>query len=332
MHSGGLARLPVWGSWIGSKADSEAVVETSVLRDDFDEEPVNNGSVTFGNWQLVGHSKATNKFCGKYIGLKGCLRVYLHNIVTLDGRSFKGKIFRRVVHHFCNKPSCPVCFKRGWCLRQAGSIEHRLAEASKRYGTVEHIICSVPVKDYGLSYEALRKKADKVLASRRVIGYVKIFHGCRYNKCKRWYFSPHFHVLGFILGGFERCRGCKKSCLGCDGFKERQRSLYYKDNYIVKVLGRRKTVFGTAYYQLTHATIDVTKKRFHVATWAGVCSYRKMKVTPEKRRELCPACQCELIDIEYLGIKSLSSERDSFEDYEENGFPAWGEKAKPYYR
>ena len=301
--------------------------------DDFDDsfdEPVNT-SHTFGKFQLVGHGKITNKFCGKYIGLKGCLRVDLHNIVTLDGKSYRGKIFRRIVHHFCNKASCPVCFKSGWCLRQAGTIEARLVEASKRFGMIEHIVASIPPKDYGLSYEAMRKKIDKVLKSRRVIGYVKIFHGFRYNIRKRWYWSPHFHVLGFILGGFERCRGCEKSCLGCDGFKERQKNLYFKDNYLVKVLARRKTIFGTAYYQLTHATRDITKRRFHVATWAGVCSYRKLKVTPEKRKELCPLCQHDLIDVEYLGLKSLSSERDAFEDFEENGLPAWSEKAKPYY-
>jgi hypothetical protein len=54
----------------------------------------------------------------------------------------------------------------------------------------------------------------------------------------------------------------------------------------------------TAWYQLNHASYDKTKKRFHIATWFGVCSYRKLKVTPEKRKELCPICQHELVDIE----------------------------------
>lgn len=307
--------------------------ELGLLDDDFDE-PVENGHGPSGIWQLVGNQKATNKFCGKYIGLKGCLRVGLHNIATLDGRSYKGKIFRRVVHHFCNKASCKVCFKHGWALRQAGAIEARLAEASKHFGVVEHIVCSVPPKDYGLSYDALRKKADKVLSTRGVIGYVKIFHGCRYNKLKFWYFSPHFHVLGFILGGYSRCRDCKRkwNCLaGCGGWDDRSYQNFLKDKWYVKVLAKRKTVFGTAYYQLSHATINLAKKRFHVATWAGVCSYRKMSVTPEKRRELCPLCQNDLIDIEYLGVESLSAERDAFEDFEENGLLAWAEKAKPYY-
>jgi len=307
--------------------------------DSFDEEPVENSAYSFGDFQLVGHGKVTNKFCGKYIGLKGCLRVDLHNLsTTLEGKSYKNKIFRRIVHHYCHKASCPTCFKSGWCVRLAGTIEGRLAEASKRFGQVEHIVCSVPIRDYGLSFEALRVKVKKVLIARSIMGGCIIFHGCRYNKRKSWYWSPHWHVLGFIIGGFRKCRRCKnRVCVGddnfvnCNGFNARTRRLFVKDGYIVRVLGKRKTVFGTAYYQLTHATIDVTKKRFHVATYFGVVSYRKLKVTPEKRRELCPICQSELIFIEYLGVKSLSSERDAFEDFEENGFPAWAEKAKFYY-
>ena len=300
--------------------------------DSFDEEPVENGYGTFGDFQLVGHGKVTNKFCGKYIGLKGCLRVDLHNLITLDGKSYKGKVFRRIVHHFCNKPSCPVCFKSGWAVRQAGNIEGRLAEASKRFGQVEHIVATVPPKFYGLDYLSLRHKIIKVLALRGIIGGVMIFHGFRYNLRKSWYWSPHFHVLGFILGGYA-CRSCKKKCFkGCGEFEDRKYRAYEKDGCIVRVLGKRKTVFGTAWYQLNHSSVNVTKKRFHVAVWFGVCSYRKLKVTVEKRKELCPLCQHDLIDIEYHGIKSLSSERDAFEDYEENGFPAWGERAKPYYK
>ena len=151
------------------------------------------------------------------------------------------------------------------------------------------------------------------------------------------YWSPHFHVLGFILGGYG-CRSCKKTpnidvCRGCGGFEDRTRKAYATDGYIVKALGKRKTVFGTAWYQLNHATIDTTKKRFHVATWFGVCSYRKLKVTVEKREELCPCCQHELKWLMYCGSKSFVTDRsssnykrDSYEDYEEDGQLVWVEK------
>ena len=101
------------------------------------------------------------------------------------------------------------------------------------------------------------------------------------------------------------------------------------------MLGKRKTVFGTAWYQLNHASIKKGVRRFHVVTWFGNCSYRKLKVTVEKRVDLCPICQHDLIGTRYFGVKdfvldSASSgyRRDSFEDYEEDGRPVWVEKVK----
>ena len=150
---------------------------------------------------------------------------------------------------------------------------------------------------------------------------------------KHWYWSPHFHVLGFILGGYGRCRCCERkwNCLkGCGGFDDKSYQLFLKDGYYVKVLGKRKTVFGTAWYQLNHASVKKNVKRFHVSTWFGVCSYRKLKVTVEKRKELCPICRHDLIDIRYFGSKHIASvlERDSLEDYEEDGRVVWVERVK----
>ena len=114
-------------------------------------------------------------------------------------------------------------------------------------------------------------------------------------------------MLGFILGGFERCRGCEKSCLGCEGFKEKQRNLYYKDNYIVKVLGRRKTVFGTAFYQLNHATVKVSfASRFHAVTWFGICGNRKYASVKLKSEDVCPACSEEMVRCAYVGKRVIA--------------------------
>jgi hypothetical protein len=295
-----------------------------------------NGWGSYGDFRLVGNGEVTNGFCGKYMRFKGCLRVELHNLITLGGVNYKDKVFVRKVHHWCNKPSCPICFKRGWAVREAGNVEARLAEASKRFGLVEHVVASVPLRDYGLSFEVLRSKTIRALNVRGVIGGVLIFHGFRYNFCNGWYWSPHFHVLGFVLGGYGRCRGCKKICFkGCGGFEDRTRKFYEKDGYIVKVLGKRKTVFGTAWYQLNHSSVKVNSVRFHVASWFGVCSYRKLKVTVEKRKDVCPICQHDLIGIRYFGVKrfvlnfnSFDYVRDSVEDYEEDGRVVWVESVK----
>jgi hypothetical protein len=123
---------------------------------------------------------------------------------------------------------------------------------------------------------------------------------------------------------------------GCGGFDDRSHQNFLKDGWIVQVLGERITVFGTAWYQLNHASIKVGVVRFQVATWFGVCSYRKMKVTVEKREDLCPVCKHDLVDIRYFGAKQFVWDRSSpeykrerYEDYEEDGRVVWVEVVKP---
>jgi hypothetical protein len=59
---------------------------------------------------------------------------------------------------------------------------------------------------------------------------------------------------------------------------------------------------------LNHSSIDVTKKRFHVATWFGVVSYRKLRISKELRKEYykrhgakCPICGLALVRHAYHG-------------------------------
>jgi len=302
------------------------------LKDDLDFEPsVRNSFAEYGEYQLVGHGEQTNEHCGQFMRFKGCAREALHDLITLEGKNFKEKAYIWRVRHWCNKPSCPICFKSGWAVREAGNIEARSEVASRRFGLVEHIVCSVPVRDYGLSFKALRRKAVKVLKGRGVLGGVIIFHAFRYNVRKHWFWSPHFHCLGFIKGGFGRCRACKKKgrfrCYDCDGFKGCQARGYKKDGYIVKVLGRRKTVFGTAWYQLHHSSIRKGVRRFHVATWFGVVSYRKMKVEKRERKEkVCPICGHELVFLHYCGSRPICMfKRETFEDLRQDGRVVWME-------
>jgi len=263
------------------------------------------------------------------------LRVDLHKLITLEGVNYTNKVFVRRVRFSCGKPSCPKCFKSGWAVREAGNVEARLKEASKHFGLVEHIVVSIPVKDYGLDLKAFRHKVIKMLKGIGVVGGCLIFHGFRYNLRKQWYFSPHFHVLGFILGGYRRCRRCKGAdCYACDGgFDGKTYKLYHKNGYIVSVMGKRKTVFGTAWYQLNHSCYKTDSVRFHIATWFGNCSYRKLKVTVELRKAVCPICQHDLVGIRYFGNKRLNCfyERDSFEDYEEDGRIVFVERVKRRY-
>jgi len=268
---------------------------------------------TFGIFQLVGNGVKTNESCGKFSSYKGCIRADLHDGITLlDGTNYTGKTYVEIHSHSCHRPSCPVCYL-SWASREAHKIEARLVEANARFGKAEHVVVSLPIGDYGLGYEDLRNKVIRILESRGVIGGCLIFHGFRYNTVRLWYWSPHFHVLGVIKGGYG-CRDCnheRGDCRSCSGLNGREVRGFEKDGYIVKVMGKRKTIFGTAWYQLNHSTIRTNVRRPHACTWFGVCSYRKLKVKVEKKKSLCPICGEELVKLHYLGVRRIVKERDS---------------------
>lgn len=285
------------------------------FEDDVDGAPVGINRVRSGEYELVGNGEPTNSHCGHFTSrYEGCDRVDLHNKTIIDESgnliNCKGKAYiRKRIYYTCHNPRCPVCYDNGWGIRESKNIQARLKEASKRFGQVEHIIISVPVKDYYLDLEEVRVKVNGILREIGVIGGCIIPHGFRYKKYKGWYWSPHFHVLGFILGGYRRCRRCprlyEKRCLkGCGGFNDRKYWIGYKKfGYIVKVLGERKSVFRTARYQLSHGSIKRNTNRYHCVTWFGCCSYRKLEVTVEMKKRLCPICQYELRrDITYVGL------------------------------
>jgi hypothetical protein len=303
----------------------------NVALENVEDVPVGDG--VFGDERLVGRGQRTSEKCGRFGSFYGCDRTDLHDKISLDGVNYKGKVFVRTYFHSCDKPSCPICFKRGWAVREAHKIEVRLAEASKRWGKIEHIVTTLPPKYYSLSRAGLRAKAIEILFARSVVGGCMIFHGFRFNLRHTWYWSPHFHVLGFILGGYK-CRSCEKICFkGCGGFIDRSYRCFEKDGCVVKVMDERKTVGGTAWYQLNHASYSIVGKRANVVSWFGVCSYRKLKVTVERRKTLCPICQHDLVKLRYFGSKahilawlcSKSSDGvlDSFEDLVEDGRAVW---------
>jgi hypothetical protein len=335
------------------------------MLDSFTKHWAQSFEVEYGNngaFQRVGTGNQTDGRCGQTLGYKACLNVDLHSHVSLDGRNHAEMVYVRKIVHSCDSPECPVCFKRGWAVREASAIEYRIKEASKRFGVAEHIVCSVPKSDYCLPYAQLKAKALKALRNRGVLGGVLIFHAQRYcnkyesitkGKSFGWYLSLHFHVIGFIDGGYSPCRHCSKStldCLTCNGFDGRTRREYHKEGgkdgagnsgsgWIVDVKGARKTIHGTAWYQLNHATIVQGAKRSCVTTWFGVCSYVKLRLKKEDRirRDICPICQHELEDVIYVG-EGLPEGLSGFDSYTvreweepylgKDGLPNWIPKPK----
>jgi hypothetical protein len=303
---------------------------------------VRNEFWSYGDYELVGHGKQTNAECGKFKRFDGCLNVDAHNAARWFTPDLpKDAVYVRSVYHSCDKPTCPKCFKFGWAVRQATRMERRLKEASKRFGLVEHIVASVPHNEYGLSLEALRGRAVEIMANRGIIGGSMIFHAFRYRNryvARKtglpigWYWNPHFHVLGFVGGeGYGKCRHCKGGdCYACNGFEGVTRSENKKDGWIVKVLEKRKTVGGTAWYQLNHASIRRSgSKKSHAATWFGVCSYRKLKLINGKDvgiKHKCPICGGDLVRVRYLGVfseVSVSRRGEILSMFDGDGEPLW---------
>lgn len=277
---------------------------------------------TFGLNQVAGNGSITNEKCSTFSTHSGCLHGELHAGVKLNGEDCTGKGFFRVVLNSCHRLSCPLCYESA-AGREAHKIEGRLLEAEKQYGMVEHFIASVPPERYGLSFDACRKFILRALNVRGIFGGCMIFHFFRWNKYRKfWYRSPHMHVLAFVKGGYSRCRACvNKKCIGrnkefsmCDGFEACTRRCFETDGVIVKVAedrfgvkGERKSVFDTAQYQLSHASIRTDVKRAHAVFWFGVVSYRRFHFKVEKHRVLCPICGSELKRVRYVGVLGLEN-------------------------
>ena len=314
-----------------------AVLASQVLRDDVSFQDVR---FLWGIHGLIGHGKVRSEFCGQFRRLMGCLgHDGSHDRVDVYGHNFRGKVALQNTFMRCYSPRCPTCSRKGWAKREAERGAGRLLEASKKFGLVEHGTASVPLRDYDRllrmgvkDFKAYWRYVESVLLARGVVGGISMFHPARYNPADGWHWSPHFHFLGFVMPSYGRCRRCvDRVCEGSNGEFERcrvngfeavTRREFEKDGFIVKIFGRRgkawKTYFmdgekvvvpsdednvlGTLVYQLGHAGLIVDSKRASVVHWFGVCSYRALKVTVERRKQLCPICEGEFEQIRRLSF------------------------------
>jgi hypothetical protein len=284
------------------------------------------GGFRFGVWELVGHRPATNGRCGTFSKFLACTKVHLHNKTTFDVKTgslvnFAGKADIHPVFYSCDKPSCMRCYERGWGVRFADNINFRFKECNKQldhvaFGDPEHVILSFPSELWGLDEVRLREICLKALKERGVVGGAIIFHPARFGDEHRWHLGIHFHVIGYIRGGFRKCRGCSHvdnrgsrfHCNGCDGFYGVSKKCYKSDRIICEVKEKRKSIFSTAWYQGHHMGIRTDQKRTNTVTWFGVCSYRRMKIPKEalkeyekERKAKCRICGSELVQHEYCG-------------------------------
>lgn len=251
-----------------------------------------------GSCVQVGHDPSVVRpYCGSFRCWKVCHEKDLHEGVVLNGIDFTGKSAVSPSHLWCKNWHCPRCFTHGACVVGARRIEDRLAAFVERgFGKIEHVVFSVPKASQNLPLEALFKTVIEVAGDRGVSG-VLIFHG-RYIDIElgglAW--RAHFHVLGFVDGGFDRCRDClheRGACVSCDGFKGREVRGFAKDGWIVKVADERLSVFGTAWYQLNHHTVKLGFRRVHSIRWFGKCGNRMLRSKYQKSGAgcSCPVCR-----------------------------------------
>lgn len=232
------------------------------------------------DWGLPGQGEAYAD-CGS-ARFKGCLNVGEHE----SGLALV-KMYRRT----CMRAECPICYE-SWAGKQAKRIEHRL-KAWKSRGEVIHLIVSPPVEVWvrSPSENALRRKAYRIASESRFLGGSCMFHPFREDPLThRWHFSPHFHMLGY---GW--IRGTK------EGFE--------RHGWVVKNAGVRKTVSGTALYQLSHAGVHKSK---HTVTWFGRLAYNNFKAPPLEKDDRCPECGSKLRPLQYVGSGDPPMEKGDY--------------------
>ena len=225
----------------------------------------NQATIEYDGWHLPGQEPKKSD-CGLW-SYMGCLNKAQHPNKEIFLKPFQKSCFRAD----CEK----CCFK--WRGRSASKATKRMELYEKQSKKIaKHIIISVPHWDYYKPKKEIAKKIHGLLKQVKADSGLIIFHAFRYDKnADSWYYSPHFHCLTF-------------------GWIENTKELYEKSGYIVKNLGKRDTIFGTIYYQLSHCAI---KKKNHALTYFGECSYSKLKIDEaNEESKKCPYCK-ELLEI-----------------------------------
>jgi hypothetical protein len=222
--------------------------------------------------------------CGSFFTV-GCLNVEEHygisNLVEGIDLSGAGKAYLERRKNSCHRPICPTCWE-DWANREKDRAVERLKAFVLKGRKLKpiHVTVSISHVDYELPLQKMREKVYKALKAVRMIGGMMIFHPKRQRFDRSWYYSPHFHIIGY-------------------GWIQDVRRNYFATGCIVKNVGIRKTVEGTIFYQLSHCGIS---PKHHTITWFGALSYNKLHVEyEEKEPSLCPMCGNKLKKLLWYG-------------------------------
>ena len=248
------------------------------------------------NWNTVEHNGwrlpstgEPHDWCGQFQS-RGCLDTKAHK-----QNGFGNKVFVKQFPRSCFRPICKICYKK-WNGRQSNRATKRIEEYVNRNQGQKpiHVFFSPPRSIHYLSYDELKQEFRAILKKSGIIGGAVIFHPFRFDKIKRqWYWSPHFHLVGF---------GSIRKIQDTFGWK----------GWYVGNKGVRKSVFHTFYYLMSHSGI---RKKFHTLTWIGDLSYCKLPVDKEPSSMKCPACGGKLIEIYQENVHSGIPPDEIFEGF-----------------
>jgi len=228
--------------------------------------------------KMVGTSEPKES-CGVFV-TEGCDNTLSHP---------KEMLYAQNKRLTCKSAKCSVCWD-SWLVRESSRVTERIDEfrmLGERKGfrstTPIHVIVSPPKWIRNLSWTELKKTFRKMVKRAGIIGGVSMFHAGRLSSDKKtWFYSPHFHMIGF-------------------GWVVNTNKISSEEGWVIKNKGIRKTsaeVYSTVAYLLSHTAIA---KGIHSVTWFGDLSY-SAKYASELKREIeeseadrCPYCSQYLV-------------------------------------
>ncbi|MCV0431676.1 hypothetical protein [Nitrosopumilus sp.] len=231
------------------------------------------------NWLEVEHQgwklpaiEEPHDWCGLWKTV-GCNKVDVHEKLG-KGRLTYVKQFRRS----CYRAKCKSCYTN-WIVRQANASTRRIETFEKKSNQKPiHLIFAVPVEQRHTPIKILRQRLSHILKLGNIHGASVIFHPFKFDKkTRRWYASPHFHLVGF-------------------GKSSDIQNAFGRYKWYIKETEERNSIFQTFCYLLSHCGIQ---KGYHAVTWFGSLSYSELPVDKEPRITKCPLCNGEFEEIYY---------------------------------
>jgi len=234
------------------------------------------------NWVNVEHegwrlptTKEPHYWCGLW-KTEGCLNRIEHEKLG------KGKrVYVKNYQRSCYRGACRTCYRK-WIAREANKATRRIeAYANLSKQKPIHVLLSVPGYEYHKPVKEFREKMRLIINKINLKGAMVIFHPFRFkDSIRQYYYSPHFHLVGF-------------------GYLQGIREAFSKYGWFIKFLGVRESVFQTVSYLMSHCGI---KKHNHTVTWLGSLSYSKLRIEKEPPLTHCPVCGRKFVEIYHDGV------------------------------